>query len=88
MSEEFLLELDSITEITVLETMREELTKHADFTALTWQTRNLIYEKIQAIVCRIMQLELNEVTPIRSPFKATCSYRISKDKQGAFHCVL
>ncbi|GIO05120.1 hypothetical protein J31TS6_11480 [Brevibacillus reuszeri] len=53
----FHLKLDSITDIIVLESMREELASNAHSIDVTWHERNFIYEKIQAIVCRLMNLE-------------------------------
>ncbi|MGG1663616.1 hypothetical protein [Brevibacillus sp. NRS-1366] len=79
MSEEFLLELDSISDINVLETMREGLATRSHTAELTWQERNIIYEKIQAIVCRIMQLEQDEIPPISSPKGALC---VAPDPKG------
>ncbi|WP_164684916.1 hypothetical protein [Brevibacillus reuszeri] len=54
---DFHLKLDSITDIIVLESMREELASNAHSIDVTWHERNFIYEKIQAIVCRLMNLE-------------------------------
>jgi hypothetical protein len=54
---EFLHQLDSITDISVLEKMRVELASMAHSADLTWHDRNYIYGKIQAIVCRLMNLE-------------------------------
>ncbi|WP_161827311.1 hypothetical protein [Brevibacillus choshinensis] len=56
---EFLRQLDLITDISVLETMREELATKAYTAELTWQDRIFINEKIQVIVCRLMNLERN-----------------------------
>lgn len=54
---EFLHQIDFITEVSELEAIREELASQAYAAELTWQDRNFIYEKIQAIVCRLMQLD-------------------------------
>jgi len=55
---EFLQHLNSIVDINELEMMREGLVSRAPASDLTWNDRNLIYEQIQAIIFRIMQLEM------------------------------
>lgn len=54
---EFLQELNFITDISVLESMRANLAGQAHSAELTWEARNLIYKKIQAIVNRLIRLE-------------------------------
>ncbi|QRG66444.1 hypothetical protein [Brevibacillus choshinensis] len=54
---EFIQLLNSITDVHVLEAMREGLASRAPAAELTWDERNDIYQRIQAIVCRIIQLE-------------------------------
>lgn len=55
---EFLQHLNSISDINELEMMREGLVLRAPAADVTWHDRNLIYEQIQAIIFRIMQLEM------------------------------
>lgn len=54
---DFHLKLDSITDIIVLESMRQDLASNAHSIDVNWHERNFIYEKIQAIVGRLMNLE-------------------------------
>ncbi|GEC93827.1 hypothetical protein DES34_1287 [Brevibacillus brevis] len=55
---EFLQHLNSIVDINELEMLREGLVSRTPSADLTWHDRNLIYEQVQAIILRIMQLEL------------------------------
>ncbi|GEC93063.1 hypothetical protein C7J99_26610 [Brevibacillus brevis] len=54
---EFLQYLDSITDITVLETMRESLALRAPEADLNWQNRLKLYKQIELIIGRITFLE-------------------------------
>lgn len=54
---EFLQHLDSITDITVLETMREALASRAPAADLNWPNRLKMYKQIELIIERIALLE-------------------------------
>ncbi|MEB8615814.1 hypothetical protein P4G83_28690 [Bacillus cereus] len=50
-------DINSIHEIEVLESLREQLASKAHEAELTWSARMAIYDAIQAIVNRITQIE-------------------------------
>jgi hypothetical protein len=54
---DFLLDLNTITDISVLEALRAHLANQAHSAELTWKARIVIYEKIQAIANRSVLLE-------------------------------
>jgi len=57
MNNYFLLELNSISDIDRLVAIRDQLVKQAAAPEVTWESRMMIYYKIQMIIQRIIQIE-------------------------------
>lgn len=53
----FLKELRSINDIHHLETMREKFVSHTFDMSLDWNTRLIIFKKIESIIKRMSELE-------------------------------
>ncbi|MBY0053002.1 hypothetical protein H7K32_15230 [Brevibacillus agri] len=57
MNTEFFTKVFSMTDLGALELLRDELARKAASQDITWETRMAIYNNIQIIIERIMQLE-------------------------------
>ncbi|WP_167569129.1 hypothetical protein [Brevibacillus migulae] len=57
MNTEFFAKVFSITDLNTLEMLREEMVRKASEPNITWEARMAIYNNIQIVVERILQLE-------------------------------
>ncbi len=58
MSGEFFSKVMSISDVSTLEALREQLILEASTPELDWPSRMNVYSKVQMIIERIMQLEV------------------------------